>query len=111
MPSRLLYFRQPSGREPVRDFLDDIGNKKELAQVLADLTLLRDEGPILPFPHSSSIVSFPGLRELRTRHGNSQFRVITAWTRGMSSCCMVLRSAPRARHGVSMSSPQSELGD
>jgi phage-related protein len=77
-----MYFRQPSGREPVREFLDRIDSKKELAQVLADLTLLRDEGPILPFPHSSSLVSFPGLRELRTRHGNSQFRIVYCVDKG-----------------------------
>lgn len=44
--------------------------------MLADLTLLRDEGPVLPFPHSSAIVSFRGLRELRTRFGNAQLRVL-----------------------------------
>ena len=82
MPIWLVYFRQPGGREPVRAFLDGIHNTKELAQVLADLTLLRDEGPVLPFPHSSSVVSFPGLRELRTRHGNAQFRVICCVDKG-----------------------------
>ena len=100
VPVRLVYFRQPGGREPVRAFLDGIDNKKELAQVLADLTLLRDEGPVLPFPHSSSVVSFPGLRELRTRHGNAQFRVLYCVDKGdvVLLHAFVKRASSQARH-------------
>src|ERR1035437_2803622 len=76
MPCRLTYLRMSNGRMPVRDFLDDIRNKKELAQILADISLLGDEGPVLPFPLTSALSSFPGIRELRTRAGGSQYRVL-----------------------------------
>ena len=69
---------------PVKDFLDDIRDRKHLAALLADLTLLAEEGPVLPFPLSSAIVSFPGLRELRTRHAGAQYRVIYTVRDGMA---------------------------
>lgn len=61
---------------PVRDFLDGVHDRKHLAALLADLSLLADEGPLLPFPLSSAIVSFPGLRELRTRYGGARYRIV-----------------------------------
>ncbi len=61
---------------PVKDFLDDIRDRKHLAALLADLSVLADEGPVLPFPLTSSITAYPGLRELRTRHGGEQYRII-----------------------------------
>jgi hypothetical protein len=76
VPCRVIYYQTPNGRMPVRDFLDTIRDRKHLAALLADLSLLADEGPILPFPLSSGIVAFSGLRELRTRFGGAQYRVV-----------------------------------
>lgn len=72
---RVVYYRHPSGRVPVRDFIDALAVKQQAA-VMADLSLLGDEGPVLPFPLTSAIATYKGLRELRTRHGGSQFRLI-----------------------------------
>ena len=60
----------------MKDFLDVVRDRKHLAALLADLSLLGEEGPVLPFPLSSAIVSFPGLRELRTRHAGTQYRIV-----------------------------------
>jgi hypothetical protein len=59
----------------VREFIDEL-SLKERAAVIADITLLRNEGPVLPFPWTSDIRAYRGLRELRTRFGGSQLRVI-----------------------------------
>jgi len=49
------------------DFIDRLTNLKERAALLADISILAEHGPILPFPLSSAISSQKGLRELRTR--------------------------------------------
>jgi phage-related protein len=72
----VTYYIAGGGRVPVRDFLDEIRDRKQLAALLADISLLSEEGPVLPFPLSSGIVSFTGLRELRTRHAGAQYRVV-----------------------------------
>jgi hypothetical protein len=71
-----------NGRMPVREFIDGVKDKKELAQILADISLLGDEGPVLPFPLTSALSSFPGIRELRTRAGGSQYRVLYVISKG-----------------------------
>jgi phage-related protein len=76
VPSSVLYYQSPSGRTPVIEFLDGLTFVKERAAVVADISLLADEGPILPFPWTSDLRSYPGLRELRTRFGGAQFRII-----------------------------------
>jgi Uncharacterized protein conserved in bacteria len=70
---------------------------KERAAVLADLSLLADEGPILPFPWTSSIKSHPGLRELRTRFGGSQYRVIYTMRRGEAVLLHMFRKTSSAQ--------------
>src|SRR6266498_1032569 len=82
VPCQVLYFQLPSGRVPVREFLDDVRDRKHLAAILADLTLLADEGPILPFPLTSGVTAFPGLRELRTRFGGAQYRIVYVMAKG-----------------------------
>jgi hypothetical protein len=61
---------------PVLEFLNGIKDRKERAAMFADLAMLEEEGPVLPFPLSSGIVSFKGLRELRTRVRGSQYRIV-----------------------------------
>lgn len=40
--------------------------------------LLRNAGPVLPYPHSSGITTsaFPAMRELRIQHGGRPYRVL-----------------------------------
>ena len=82
MPCNVLYYRSASGRSPIVEFIDGITMVKERAALLADISLLADEGPILPFPWTSALRSYPGLRELRTRFGGAQYRVIYIIRRG-----------------------------
>src|SRR5450756_2350299 len=76
MACRVIYYRQPSGRVPMIEFLDDLTSVKHRAAILADIDLLASEGPILPFPLTSAIAAHRGLRELRTRFAGAQFRMI-----------------------------------
>lgn len=82
MPCNVLYYRSPSGRSPVIEFVDGLSLVKERAALLADVSLLADEGPVLPFPWTSALRSHAGLRELRTRFGGTQYRVIYTIRRG-----------------------------
>ena len=76
MPCRAVYYRLPGGRLPVREFLDSLRDVKQRAAIAADLALLEEEGPVLPFPWTSAITSYRGLTELRTRVGGAQFRIL-----------------------------------
>ncbi len=82
MPCNVLYYRTGAGRSPVIEFIDGIQFVKERASVLADISLLADDGPVLPFPWTSALRSYPGLRELRSRYGGNQYRFIYAIRRG-----------------------------
>jgi len=64
------------------DFLDALRDVKVRAALLADISILADEGPILPFPLTSAVQSHKGLRELRTRHGGTQIRTLYAVVNG-----------------------------
>jgi phage-related protein len=58
------------------EFVDGLASVKHRAAILADIDLLATEGPVLPFPLTSAIATHRGLRELRTRFGGAQFRII-----------------------------------
>lgn len=71
-----VYYRDASGREPVREFLAELG---EAAQVAVEnqidrLNLLGDDLPHLPFPHSSQVAG--ELRELRCHYGRTLYRIL-----------------------------------
>ncbi len=76
MPCDVLYYRSPGGATPVLEFVDALPGVKERAALLADISLLADEGPVLPFPWTSALRAHPGLRELRSRFGAAQYRVV-----------------------------------
>jgi hypothetical protein len=76
MPCNVLYYQAGAGRSPVIEFIDGIALVKERASVLADISLLADDGPVLPFPWTSALRSHPGLRELRSRFGGTQYRFV-----------------------------------
>lgn len=71
-----VYYREASGREPVREFLDDLDDEIHavLAQQIDRLNLLTDDLPHLPFPHSSQVDG--ELRELRCHYGRQLYRVL-----------------------------------
>lgn len=71
-----VYYREPDGREPVRDFIDalDDDNQAALHNQIGRLDLLSDQIPHLPFPHSSQVEG--ELRELRCHYGRSLYRVL-----------------------------------
>lgn len=54
-PFHAVYYRSPDGTEPVRAYLDTLGDEVAavLAQQIDRLNLLSDEMPHLPFPHSA----------------------------------------------------------
>ena len=71
-----VYYRAPTGDEPVRTFLDALDDDVAavLVQQIDRLNLLSDEVPHLPFPHSSQVDG--ELRELRCHYGRQLFRVL-----------------------------------
>jgi phage-related protein len=71
-----VYYRDPAGFEPVRDFVDALPEQPQAAveNQIARLNLLTDEIPHLPFPHSSQIEG--ELRELRCHHGRRLYRIL-----------------------------------
>lgn len=68
---RAVYYRATDGREPVRDFIDELAVETQAAidNQVDRLNLLSDEIPHMPFPHSSQVEG--ELRELRCHHGRS----------------------------------------
>jgi phage-related protein len=71
-----VYYREASGSEPVREFLDELDDEIHaiLAQQVDRLNLLSDDLPHLPFPHSSQVDG--ELRELRCHYGRQLYRVL-----------------------------------
>jgi phage-related protein len=71
-----VYYRDPEGFEPVRDFVDALPVETQVAveNQIARLNLLSDEIPHLPFPHSSQVEG--ELRELRCHYGRQLYRIL-----------------------------------
>jgi phage-related protein len=71
-----VYYRAADGREPVRDFIDELAVETQAAidNQVDRLNLLSDEIPHLPFPQSSQVEG--ELRELRCHYGRSHYRVL-----------------------------------
>ena len=68
-----FYFETPSGRRPVKEFLDDI-DEKGLRKFSFELQLLEDHGPQLLEPHAKRLGN--GIYELRFSGRESAFRVL-----------------------------------
>jgi phage-related protein len=71
---KILHYSTSSGREPVREFVDEL----PLESRYEVLTLLRriENGELLTMPHSRSMSSIEnGLHELRVRDSQGIFRV------------------------------------
>jgi phage-related protein len=71
-----VYYRDPKGREPVRESVDGLDEEVQAAidNQIDRLNLLSDEEPHLPFPHSSQVEG--ELRELRCHYGRQLYRVL-----------------------------------
>lgn len=71
-----VYYRDASGLEPVREFIDALEYEAQAAieRQIDRLNLLSDAMPHLPFPHSSQVEG--ELRELRCHYGRELYRVL-----------------------------------
>jgi len=76
MRFQAVFYRDASGREPVREFLDSLDDDSRAAieHQIGRLNLLSDAMPHLPFPHSSQVEG--ELRELRYHYGRQLYRIL-----------------------------------
>jgi phage-related protein len=76
MSFQAVFYRDASGREPVRDFLESLDEDSQAAieHQIGRLNLLSDSTPHLPFPHSSQVEG--ELRELRCHYGRQLYRIL-----------------------------------
>lgn len=74
--TQAIYYRASDGSEPVNDFIDGLGARRQVAIDL-QIDRLNDQppsAPPLPFPHSSQVRG--QLRELRCHYGAELYRVL-----------------------------------
>lgn len=79
-----VYYRARDGAQPVREFVQAL--KPHAARVVIEnqidrLNLCTEDGPPLPFPHSSQVEG--DLRELRCHYGNRHYRVFYKRSRNL----------------------------
>jgi phage-related protein len=79
-----VYYRARDGSQPVRDFVQTL--QPMAAHVVVEnqidrLNLCTEDGPPLPFPHSSQIEG--ELRELRCHYGSRHYRVLYRRSRNL----------------------------
>jgi phage-related protein len=88
-----VYYRDPNGAEPVREFIDALDAKRRAALLrqIDRLNLLSDQLPHLPFPHSSQIAG--ELRELRCHMGSDHYRLLYRRSDGL---IVLLHAFPKA---------------
>ena len=80
MTYQAVYFRDSSGREPVKAFIDtlDPNCQDEIDWCISLLDGLSDANPELPFPYSSAVKGdqYRGIRELRASCGRAAYRIL-----------------------------------
>lgn len=83
MRLQAVYYRNPHGQEPVRDFLEQLQPRARAAIDLQidRLNALNSEDPPPPFPHSSQIAG--ELRELRCHYGRHLVRILYRRSRSL----------------------------
>jgi phage-related protein len=72
-----VYYRARDGSQPVRDFvaaLQPLAARVVIENQIDRLNLCSEDGPPLPFPHSSQVEG--ELRELRCHYGRKLYRVL-----------------------------------
>lgn len=68
------YYKSPSDREPVKDFIDSL-SPKDKSRIFRGLSLLEEFWPCLGMPHAKNIAGHPGLWELRVDGEKKTFRI------------------------------------
>ena len=79
-----VYYRARDGSQPVRDFvrsLQPLAARVVVENQIDRLNLCTEDGPPLPFPHSSQVEG--ELRELRCHYGNRHYRVLYRRSRNL----------------------------
>ena len=70
---KVRFYKKRSGRDPVKEFLDECSN--QVRDEFLDAKLKLENGVVLGMPLSRSLAGiFHGLHELRMRDGSGQFR-------------------------------------
>nr|WP_180487169.1 type II toxin-antitoxin system RelE/ParE family toxin [Treponema socranskii] len=69
------FYTTKSGRNPVKEFIQSL-QKKQIAKILRDITLLQEVGRDLHYPYVDFIKGdkYSDLMELRTKQSNTIFR-------------------------------------
>ena len=69
------FYTTKSGRNPVKEFIQSL-QKKQIAKILRDITLLQEMGRDLHYPYVDFIKGdkYSDLMELRTKQSNTIFR-------------------------------------
>jgi len=98
-----VYYRARDGSQPVRDFVKTL--QPMAAHVVVEnqidrLNLCTEDGPPLPFPHSSQVEG--ELRELRCHYGNRHYRVLYRRSRNLF---VLLHAFPKTTAAI----PQAEI--
>ncbi|QTQ14613.1 type II toxin-antitoxin system RelE/ParE family toxin [Treponema parvum] len=70
------FYKTESGKNPVNEFIQSL-QKKQIAKILRDITLLQEMGSDLHYPYVDFIKGdrYAGLMELRTKQSNNIFRI------------------------------------
>jgi phage-related protein len=78
-----VYYRAADGSEPVREFIDRLAIRRQVAleNQIGRLNLLGPEQPHLPHPWSSQIEG--ELRELRCHFGREHYRILFQRSEGL----------------------------
>jgi len=79
-----VYYRARDGSQPVRDFvlsLQPLSARVVVENQIDRLNLCSEDGPPLPFPHSSHVEG--ELRELRCHYGQRHYRVLYRRSRNL----------------------------
>lgn len=74
--TQTVYYRASDGSEPVNDFIDQLGERKQ-PTIDLQINRLNDRppgAPPPPFPHSSQVRG--QLRELRCHYGSELYRIL-----------------------------------
>jgi phage-related protein len=98
-----VYYRARDGSQPVRDFvrsLQPLAARVVVENQIDRLNLCTEDGPPLPFPHSSQVEG--ELRELRCHYGNRHYRVLYRRSRNL---LILLQAFPKTTATI----PQREI--
>ena len=71
---KIVFYKLPSGRSPVEEFLDSLSGKQ--AQKVAWVLQLIEEMGYVPSNYLKSLVNTDGILEIRVRSGREIFRLL-----------------------------------